>query len=109
MIEQDTDAQAGFLGLEVETALDDQGNPRGARVVKAHPKSPAGPEVRKGLQQGDIIQVIWGFGEDHRINTASDITNLLSLCRVGTFLKIKYKRGKRYYEWSGRLVARPKK
>ena len=105
MIEQSSTATAGYLGLQVETAMDDGGNPRGARVVKAAPDSPAGPTVRKGLKPGDIITVIWGFGEDHRINTASDITNLLSMCRAGTFLKIKYKRGKRFYEWSGKLTA----
>ena len=108
MIDQGTSAGAGFLGLELETAVDDQGNPRGARVKSVHARSPAGGKAKKALMAGDVIQVIWGFGEDHRIHTASDVTNLLSLCRVGTFLKIKYKRGKRYYEWSGRLTARPK-
>lgn len=108
MIEKDTDAGAGFLGVELKTAVDEQGNPRGAEVVTVHPESPVGPGSKKGLEPGDIVQVIWGFGEDHRINTASDVTNLLSLCRVGTFLKIKYKRGKRFYEWSGRLPAAPK-
>jgi serine protease Do len=107
MIEQGTAAGAGFLGLELKTAVDEQGNPRGAEVVRVHDKSPAGTTAKKGLRPGDVIQVVWGFGEDHRINTASDITNLLSLCGVGTFLKIKYKRGKRFYEWSGRLPARP--
>ncbi len=108
MIDQGTNAAAGFLGLQVKTAVDAQGNPRGAEVVKVHEKSPVGGSAKKGLRQGDVIQVIWGFGENHRIHTASDITNLLSLCRVGTFLKIKYKRGNRFYEWSGRLPARPK-
>ena len=106
LIEGGKDARAGGLGVDVETALDEDGNPEGARVVRVRDWSPAGPRSKRGLKRGDVIQVIWGFGEDHRINTASDITNLLSLCRVGTFLKIKYKRGKRFYEWSGRLPAR---
>jgi len=108
LIESDTDAGAGFLGLVLKTAVDEQGNPRGAEVVSVHAESPVGPKSKKALAPGDILQVIWGFGEDHRINTASDVTNLLSLCRVGTFLKIKYKRGKRFYEWSGRLPEAPK-
>ena len=43
---------------------------------------------KKALRRGDVITNIWGFGEDRRIHTASDITNLLSMCREGTFLKI---------------------
>lgn len=106
LIERGTDARAGFLGLEFKTAVDVRGNPRGAEVVTVHEDSPAGTSSKRGLRPGDVIQVIWGFGEDHRIHTASDVTNLLSLCRAGTFLKVKYKRGKRFYEWSGRLRAK---
>jgi serine protease Do len=107
MIEQRKDAQAGWVGITFETAVDGKGKPVGARVTAIEPKSPVGPSARKGLKPGDIIVSIWGFGDDHRIRTASDVTNLLSLCREGTYLKIKYKSGSRYYEWSGRLPARP--
>lgn len=107
MIEQGRDARAGWLGLSFETAVDEDGRPQGARVTEIAKGAPAGEPEKRGLRLGDVVVSIWGFGEDHRIRTASDVTNLLSLCREGGFLKLKYKRGKRYYEWSGRLPAEP--
>ena len=109
MIEGKRDARAGWLGLDFETGFDERGQPVGARITKVQKGAPAGEPVKKGLKLGDVIVTIWGFGEDHRIRTGSDVTNLMSLCRVGTYLKIKYKRGSRYYQWSGRLPGAPTK
>ncbi len=108
LIESRTDASAGYLGLELQTSVGEHGSPEGAAVAAVAPDGPAGPKSKRPLRVGDVIVSIWGFGEDHRIRTASDVTNLLSLCREGTFLRIKFRRGRLSYEWSGRLPAAPK-
>ncbi|MHC5010999.1 MAG: S1C family serine protease [Planctomycetota bacterium] len=102
MIDQRRDAQAGFLGATVQTATDDDGSAQGALVTAVVDKSPASVG-RAALKPGDVITSIWNRSWQ-RINTASDVTNLLSLCPAGTFLKIKYKRGRSSYTWSGRLA-----
>lgn len=106
MMDGSRSADAGFLGLQLETAVE-EGRPSGATVKVVHPQSPAGPGERTGLKPGDVITSIWGLGDYHRVRTASEVTNILSFCKVGTFLKVKYKRGSTYYEWSGQLIADP--
>ena len=52
----------------------------------------------------DRLSSIFFMQAWHRVRTAGDLTNLLALGSVGSFLKIKYKRGRSTFLWSGRLT-----
>jgi S1-C subfamily serine protease len=102
MIDRTRDARAGRLGATFETAKDEGGNAAGALVTVVEKDGPAAG-TRSALVVGDVVTSVW-MESWHRIRTASDVTNILSLCPAGTYLKVKYRRGRVSYTWSGRLA-----
>ena len=103
LIDRRRDAQAGFLGLEVETATDESGRADGARVKQIDEKRSPAATTRTAVKLGDVVTSVFIMQEWHRVRTASDLTNLLALASSGDFLKIKYRRGRTSYVWAGRL------
>ncbi len=96
------DAEAGFLGLVTETAKDDKGKAMGARVVRLDAKSPmAGAKDRP--KKGDLVTSITVKGSAKRIETASELREILSVLSAGTVVTVKWKSGKRYKRWKGPL------
>jgi S1-C subfamily serine protease len=102
MMDTRKNAGAGYLGVGFETAKNEAGDADGAVVTGVKPGSPAG-ESKSALKVGDVITSVW-CKSWQRIRTASDVTNFLSLCPAGTYIKVKYKRGKASYTWTGRLA-----
>ena len=72
-------------------------------MKEIHEKSPP-LKSRTARQVDDVITSIFFMQSWHRVRTASDLTNLLALGPVGSFLKLKYRRGRTSYIWSGRLT-----
>ncbi len=103
MLDRRRDAQAGFLGLEIETATDDRGRTEGARVTGVDAKRSPAAKTRTAVRVGDVVTSVFIMQDWHRVRSASDLTNLLALAASGDFLKIKYRRGRTSYIWAGRL------
>lgn len=96
------DAQAGFLGLGVETATDAKGTPNGAKVTSVDPRSPVrGPA--DAILVGDVILSISANGSLTSIRTATDLVNALTVLPAGTSVRIRYRRNGRESAWSGKL------
>jgi S1-C subfamily serine protease len=97
-----TDAQAGFLGLAVETATDAKGTPNGAKVTSVDPRSPArGPG--DAVFVGDVIISLSANGSVTTIRTATDLVNALTMLPSGTSVRIRYRRNGRESAWAGKL------
>ena len=103
LIDRRRDAQAGFLGVDVETATDRHGHASGARVIKVDEKRSPAAKGRTAVRLGDVVTSVFIMQEWHRVRTASELTNLLALASTGDFLKLKYRRGRTSYVWAGRL------
>jgi len=99
----DDDAEAGFLGLETETATDDKGRATGARVVSLDPQSPMAGSKDKP-QPDDLVVSITIKGATKTIETSSELRELLSVLGAGTSITLKWKRGRKYMSWRGKLV-----
>jgi serine protease Do len=105
LLVKDGDAQAGYLGLEVETEIDVKGNPTGAKVKEIRPGSPAGKGLAKTnpLLPGDVITKLVLDAKDFPVKNASDFTNALVLYPAGAKASIVYKRGGKVKTWTGAL------
>lgn len=103
MLDRRRDAQAGFLGLELETATDEKGRTEGVRVTGVDAKRSPAAKTRTAVQVGDIVTSVFIMRDWHRVRSASELTNLLAMASSGDFLKIKYRRGRTSYIWAGRL------
>jgi S1-C subfamily serine protease len=110
LVKEGAPTQAGFLGLDVETAVDQAGNPLGARIVKVADNSPAryeapkpGEKTAKGLNKGDVILRISFAGSPVTVKTAADLTNALVLHPADTKVTISYLRDKKPGTWIGAL------
>jgi S1-C subfamily serine protease len=99
------DAQAGFLGVQCDTATDAKGTPNGALVTDVHPLSPAaGPG--DGLRRGDVITSITVTGKPSvPVQTSGDLVNALTVCPAGTQVRIRFRRGRSEQTWTGKLGA----
>ncbi len=96
------DAEAGFLGLITATAKDKKGKAMGARVVKLDAHSPmAGSKDRP--KKGDLVTSITVKGSVKRIETASELREILAVLSAGTVVTVKWKTGKKYKRWKGPL------
>lgn len=97
------DAEAGFLGLVTETVKDKKGVAKGARVVSLNPHSPmAGSKDRP--KKGDVITSITVKGSLRKIETSSELREILSVLAAGTSITLKWKRGRKYLRWKGKLA-----
>lgn len=98
------DAQAGHLGVRVETTTDSKGTPNGARVVSIDGRSPVREGSSKDLREGDVIRsVTVAARPTTQIRTETDLYNLLSSLPAGTSISIRYERGGKTATWSGKL------
>jgi serine protease Do len=101
----DDDAEAGFLGLETDTATDDKGKAVGAVITKIHPASPvnAKGQTKNAPKAGDVITSITVKGSSKRVYTASDLREIVSLLPAGVDVSLKFKSGNRSRRWKGKL------
>lgn len=99
---KDQNAQAGFLGIDCETATDARGNPMGARVSAVDRRSPV-TGSRDAPVKDDVITSVWIKGSLRRVYTSIDLRREISLYPAGTTLKLKFRRGTRWLTWSGAL------
>ncbi len=97
-----TDAAAGYLGLNLETAMDKKGKAMGARVKQVGRRSPMFRD-KKRLHKGDIITSLSVKGRTTRIYTADDLREAISLLEAGQEISLKYKSGRKTKRWKGRL------
>jgi S1-C subfamily serine protease len=101
MIAGKENTAAGDLGVSVETSVDKEGRPNGARVVEVNAQMHPG---RKDLQKRDVITRVVPKGQAASvIRTANDLVNLLSLLPAGTSVKVSYRRENAMGIWSGVL------
>jgi S1-C subfamily serine protease len=101
MIARRENTAAGDLGVTVETSVDKDGRPNGARIVEVNAQMHAG---RKDLQRQDVITRVVPKGQAaSAIHTANDLVNLLSLLPAGTSVKVSYRRENVMAIWSGVL------
>ena len=98
-------AQAGDLGVEVETLKDGGGKEAGAKVTTVRPGSPAAV-AKSPLQAGDVIECVTIKFKPARIRNATDLTNLLSYWPEGTRLdSVEVRRGKDLRVLSGIVLG----
>jgi len=99
------DAQSGFLGVQVETSTNGDGNPAGALVTGFERNSPASIGTPKDhpLAVKDVIEQITLAGKPFKILTATDLTNALVLYPNNTKVSLKYRRGSKLFTWTGVL------
>lgn len=97
-----TDASAGYLGLDVETAVDKKGKAMGARIKRVNRRSPM-YRSKDRPHKNDIVTSLIVKGRSNRIYTADDLREAVSLLPSGQEITLKYKAGKRTKRWKGRL------
>jgi S1-C subfamily serine protease len=101
----DGDAEAGYLGVNTETATDEKGKAIGARVVSVEKNSPLAND-KDAPQAGDLITHLVIKGASKTIYTSTDLLNEISVLAAGTDVLIKFRSGKRYKRWKGTLGDR---
>lgn len=99
------DAEAGYLGLQTETATDAKGKAVGARVVAVDKTSPLNGAKNAPIK-GDVITSLVRSGVTKRIYTSTDLRTEISVLMAGTVITLKFKRGKSYKRWKGPLGDR---
>jgi S1-C subfamily serine protease len=98
LIDPKKSAEAGYLGIYVDTVTDKAGKPAGARVTAVDPMGPVGLAVGSSpLKQYDVITKITihlpSGDKANAVRTESDMINALALCGVGSKITISYERG----------------
>lgn len=108
LVDSEASAEAGYIGLEVETETDSGGKPIGAKITRIHGDSPV-RGGRKFLHEGSVIRSLSVSGKSHKIRTADDFTNALVLYPAETMVKLSYReRGSRKSQTlTCRLTAPP--
>ena len=105
----DEDAEAGFLGVDVETAIDAKGRSVGARILGLHRRSPL---VRAGYdapRKDDVITSIGVRSRSNPVYTASDLHKHLSLLTAGQTITVRFRRDKRSMKFKVTLTDRPRR
>jgi S1-C subfamily serine protease len=98
-------AEAGYLGVKTETETDKKGKAAGAKVVGFDKGSPL--QGQRGAPiKGDVITHMIIRGVSKRIYTSTDLSTELALLSAGTTVTIKFKRGRQYKRWKGKLGDR---
>ncbi len=106
------DAEAGYLGVDCETAKDKKGKAVGARIrsiKRGSPLQQAGRGRKKDddvPKADDVIVSLTVKGSLKRVYTASDLREHISLLPAGQEITIKYKRGKRTKRYKVTLADR---
>ncbi len=111
LIDPKKSAQAGYLGVIVETDTDVKtGKPIGARVTGVDPAGPAGASA-SAPRNGDVIQSITVSGPNgdktYAVKTESELINAMALCSVGAKVTVSYLRNGAPGRWSCTLVPQP--
>ena len=96
------DASAGFFGVDTQTFMDTKGRPAGARVTAFKRGCPAALG-RDALKVGDVITGFGSRSSVRRIETSTELQEMLSLMGAGTKVIVRYKRGRRSHTWKGVL------
>ena len=103
----DGDAEAGYLGVQTETATDKHGKAVGALIKKVLRQSPLLGKSQKRKKdvprKGDVITYLTVKGSGNKIETATELREVLSLLGAGTEILLKFKRGKSTKRWKGKL------
>lgn len=104
----DGDAEAGYLGVDVETETDEKGKSIGAKITRIKRGSPLqGPNVDEDAPKvGDVITSLTIRGSGKRVYTASDLREHLSLLSAGQDITIRFKRGRRTKRFKVSLADR---
>ena len=88
LLVKSSDAAAGYIGIDTETAKDAKGKAIGARVVRVDrrrsPMYQRGRQTRGALKEGDIIRALIVKGGSKKISTSTDFRSELSLLPAGT-------------------------
>lgn len=110
LVDSESSAEAGWIGLDVETCTDDDGKPIGATVTRVHQGSPV-HDGRTSLPNGAIIRSLSVAGKSHKIRTADDFTNALVLYPADTRVKLSFREpsGRKNSTVTFRLAAPPAK
>jgi S1-C subfamily serine protease len=112
LIDPKKSAQAGYLGVLVETDTDKTGKPIGARVTSVDMAGPVGASSSPAsLRVNDVIQKITVSGPNgdsyYAVKTESELINAMALCSVGAKVTVSYLRNGTAGHWSCALGAQP--
>ncbi len=104
----DGDAEAGYLGVDAETAKDKNGKSVGAKITAINRRSPLQGRNASATSPkvGDVILSLSVKGSLKRVYTASDLREHLSLLPALQEIRIRYKRGKRTHYFKVVLADR---
>ncbi|MHC4471417.1 MAG: S1C family serine protease [Planctomycetota bacterium] len=98
-----------LIGLDVETATDDDGVHVGARVKRVVPGSPAAKARAGGVKRGDVIWKITVRGKPREVRSVTDYINVMSPLPEGSKVTLHVKRGRKRIVFSGILLGRKRK
>jgi S1-C subfamily serine protease len=110
LVDERVKAAAAYAGIALESAVDPQGNPIGAKVTKVAADCPcrarnANDPSDAGLRVDDVLVTVRHGGRDHTVLTATDYENVIATVPAGSKITLSYLRDRKRGSWTGELPS----
>ena len=94
-------------GIRTRTQVGDGQRPSGALVTSVTSPSPVAPSRdTMGIRPGDVITRFQAPGHAWQIRSAQDVERAVSSLPPGALVSLRFVRGGRLHDWTGRLGER---